>query len=144
MQGTVQSISEILQADSILLGMLALNAPIGRPDATKTKVASIMPIHKVKGKIATPFLTIQEGVEVFTGYTSKRQSVYIRCYNELSKSYIEINQILDRVRILLHKVELDLLDRTLVECKCEGRMPALEDEAFELRYKEEQYGITVL
>ncbi len=144
MQGTTQAISEILMADITLLNMLAMNAPIGRPSATKSKVASIVPVDQVKTKMATPYLTIQEGVEVFTGYTRKRQSVYIRCYNDLSKSYIEINQILDRVRLLLHRTELDLSDRTLVECLCEGRSAALEDEGFEQNYKEEQYGVTVL
>jgi hypothetical protein len=144
MKGTTSAIYNALTADTTLIGMLGSNTPFFDQNGTSAKVNSVVLSDQVRSEMNTPFITLQEGNENRTGWGMMRQSFFIRVYNDPRKSYIKINEILDRVRLLIDRVDLELSDRTLVECRMESRLPALEDEGFQLKYKEERYGIIVL
>lgn len=144
MTGTISSIYTILKNDTTLVDMLSANYHFTVTRGVQTKENSIIPSSYIKKDLNTPFLSIQEGSEMFYGETVKRQIFYIRCYNSKQKTYVQINEILERVRFLLHKADLVLDDRVKVSCRCEGRLPALEDQAFALNYKEERYSVVVL
>ena len=137
MKGTISAIYNILKEDQTLLSMLGNNAHFSDSRSPQTKINSIIPSSQIRKDFNTPFLSIQEGSEMFFGYAVKRQTFFIRCYNSKQKTFVEINEILDQVRELLDRTPLAISDRVNVECRSEGRLPALEDEPFALNYKEE-------
>jgi hypothetical protein len=144
MKGTTKAIYNILKDDLELLSMLAENPHFSSLRGSQSKDNSILPSGQIRKDLNTPFLSFQEGSETFFGEEIKRQIFYIRCYNSKQKTYVEINEVLERVRELLNKAVLVLDDRVSVKCKSEGRLPALEDEPFALNYKEERYSVVVL
>ena len=140
---TNDAIYKLLTGDTVLRGMLASNSPLFSPSSAKTTANSIVSADMVNRKLETPFITIQEGNENVVSHR-KLQTFYIRCYNDNSKSYIRINEILDRVRELLTQNQLALDDRRFVKVINESRMPGLSDEAVDMKFKEERYVIEVL
>jgi len=143
MKDTNNAIYEILVDDLTLVNLLGSNAPYQNPNGTASKANSIVPHDMAHRKLATPFITIQEGNENKLGGVYS-QSFFIRCYNGIEKSYIEINTILDRVRFLLDDSEMDLSDRRHVKTDFESRLPGLKEEGMNLKFKEERYRVTVL
>lgn len=134
----------LLSSDTTLTDMLGLNAPFYDDTGTETRANSIVPADMVKRKLNTPFITIQEGSETKIGSNLKDESFFIRCYNDIRKSYVRVNEILDRVRDLLDGADLELSDRVLVKVSFESRLPGLEEEGMELKFKEERYRLQVL
>jgi hypothetical protein len=143
MKSTNATIYDLLTSDSELLSMLASNAPFYSPNGTKSTANSIVPADMVKRELETPFITVQEGNENKSGHVLS-QTFYVRCYNDVSKSYIEINEILDKVREILNNSEMTLTDRRHVKSDFESRMPGLVEEAMELKFKEERFRFEVL
>ena len=143
MKDTNLGIFELLSNDDTLLLMLASNAPYHNPNGVTSKANSIVPSDVANRKMETPFITIQEGNENKIGHVLS-QSIFIRCYNDIRKSYITINEVLDRVRVLLDGVDLTLTDRRHVKTYFESRLPGLVEEAMELKFKEARYRVTVL
>lgn len=141
---TFAQISQLLRQDEVLLAMLAKNKPYFPSDAEEAKVWSVRPVDTGSGELNTPFITIQEGTEVRLGQQLKRQEALIRVYHSVTKTYVDINKVLDRVRELLDNVQLETDDRVFVEIRCNGRLAGLEDQAWNLKFKEENYGILVL
>lgn len=144
MKSANEKIYSLLAADETLTDMLGLNAPFYDPSGTQTRANSIVPADMVKRKFNTPFVTIQEGSETKIGSTLKDESFFIRCYNDIRKSYVRINEILDRIRELLDGANLELSDRVFVKASFEARLPGLEEEGMELKFKEERYRLQVL
>lgn len=144
MISTFAEISKILREDEQLLTLLAKNKPYFPSDAEEAKVWSIRPVETGNGELNTPFITIQEGTEVRLGQQLKRQEALIRVYHSVTKTYVDINKVLDRVRELLDNVDLETQDRVFVQIRFNGRLAGLEDQAWNLKFKEENYGILVL
>ena len=143
MVNTNQKIYNVLINDATLLALLAENAPFHDSDGTASKANSIVPADVANRKMETPFITIQEGNENKSGKVLI-QSFYIRCYNNIKKSYITINEILDRVRSLLDGSDLTLTDRRHIKTTMESRLPGLVEEGMELKFKEERFRVEVL
>lgn len=134
----------LLSSDDTLVNMLGYNSPFYDPNGTMSKANSIVPADMVKRRLNTPFITIQEGSETRVGSSLIDESFFIRCYNDVSKSYVKINEILDRVREILDGASLTLSDRVFVKISFEARLPGLEEEGMELKFKEERYRLQVL
>lgn len=141
---TFAQIASMLREDTTLLAMLANNKPYFPSDQPEAKIWSVRPVETGSGELNTPFITIQEGTEIRLGQQLKRQEAIIRVYHSVTKTYVDINKILDRVRELLDNVDLETQDRVFVQIRCDGRLAGLEDQAWNLKYKEENYGILVL
>jgi len=144
MKGTNETLYGILSSDETLVDMLGSNAPFYNKDGTSKKINSIVPADMVNRKLNTPFITIQEGNETKIGKNLMDESFFIRCYNDIRKSYIDINTILDRVRELLDGASFALSDRRFIDINFESRLPGLEEESMELKFKEERYRLKVL
>lgn len=143
MKSSNQKIYELLIADTTLVNLLASNTPLLNPTGTSAKTNSIVPSDMVNRKLNTPFITIQEGNENIDSHILY-QTFYIRCYNDISKSYVEINTILDRVRLLITSNDLALTDRRFVKAQSESRLPGLVEEMLDLKFKEERFRVQVL
>lgn len=144
MKSANEKIYLLLKNDSTLTDMLAENIPFYRSTGSESRENSIVPSDMVNKKMNTPFISIQEGSETKIGTELKDASFFIRCYNDLRKSYIRINEILDRIRELLDGTDLVLTDRRHVKTSFEIRMPGLVEEGIELKFKEERYRLQVL
>lgn len=144
MKGTTKAIYDTLSGDSALLAKLASNAPYYDPNGTSETVNSIVPSDMVTRIIATPFLMVQEGSELSIGSKLIAESVFIRCYNDKRKSFVEINEIMDAVKALLDGAEITLSDKRLVKIKWEITLPALSDEPLDMKFKEQRYRILVI
>lgn len=144
MKSSNERIFALLVNDETLTDMLGVNAPFYNPEGIVSRKNSIVPADMVNRKMAMPVVGIQEGTETKIGHELKDESFFIRCYNDVSKSYIRINEILDRIRELLDGSELTLSDRVFVDISFEARMPGLVDEEIGLKFKEERYRLTVL
>jgi hypothetical protein len=144
MKGTNSAIYSILTNDETLMSKLAENPHFTALKGSTSRENSVIPSYQIRKDLNTPFLSVQEGSELFFGREVKEQTFFIRCYNSKQKTFVEINEILDLVRDLLDKKILVLDDRVSVQCRSEGRLPALEDQPFDLNYKEERYSVVVL
>jgi hypothetical protein len=143
MKGTNQAIYNLLKVNEELLAMLGSNTPI-IGTGTASTANSIVPSDLVNKKLNTPYITIQEGNENKSGGHTMNQSFFIRCYNDDSKGYIEINEILDKIREILNGSELTLEDRRFIEINFESRLPGLREETMQQKFKEERYRVKVL
>ena len=143
MKGTNESIYNLLKVNTELLDMLGKNTPI-IGNGTSSTLNSIVPSDLVNKKLNTPYITIQEGNENKSGSHTMNQSFFIRCYNDDSKGYIEINTILDKIREILDGSELTLEDRRFLEINFESRLPGLREETMQQKFKEERYRVKVL
>lgn len=144
MRGTLKAIYEILSNDTTLVDMLAENRKWNSGDAGNyEKVNSIVP-SALSRNLGTPYLVIIEGTEVKVDRELKSEDVYIRCYNDVNKTTIEITEILDRVKFLLDKTHFDIEDRVNVECIWETTLPILQDDILGKNFKESRYRVLVL
>lgn len=144
MIGTVTAIHDILKADTELLNLLPLNAPYYNRDGTRTRGNSILPNELAERKMVLPVLVIQEGNEVKMGTELESETIYLRCYNDKRKGYVDINNILDRVREVLDRSVLEISDKRFVKIGWETTLPGLVDESVDLKFKEQRYSLLVL
>jgi len=96
------AIASLLQNDATLTNMLASNKNWlkgGTPD----KKWSIVPLEKVSEKMNVPFITIQASSSNQSGHKLVEDFFYLRCYNGLDKTYVTIDDVLSRVKVLLHR-----------------------------------------
>lgn len=144
MKGTSEAIYKKLIGDSTLTNLLASNKPFYDATGSSSKSNSIVPADIVNRKLSLPILVIQEGQELKIGTTLTSETVFIRCYNDVSKSYVEINSVLDRVRVLLDDAQLDISDKVSVQVVWEATLQGLVDESLDLKFKESRYRVLVL
>lgn|SRR3990172_6784310 len=144
MIGTSLAIYNLLVADNTLVNKLASNAPFYSPDGVSAKANSIIPADIANRKLNVPILIIQEGQELKLGTTLASETVYIRCYNDVEKSYFDINSVLDRVRVLLDDAQLSLSDKVSVQVVWEATLQGIVDESLNLKFKESRYRVLVL
>lgn len=146
MIGTLSAIYNLLKSDTELVGMLAENAKWNDTSDQPSDIHrsySIIPFG-VERKMETPYIVILEGSEISVADELKSEEVYIRCYNQVNKTSVEITEILERVKVLLDKTTLDISDRVSVECRWQITLPILRDETLSRNFKESRYRLLVL
>lgn len=141
-----QVVFQRLQEDSVLLNMLADNRPFWNQDAEPRAMYSIIPADKIYDGIKTPFVTVQMSNDDLTGVNVSDAIFYIRCYNDSDKTFISIDDVLSRVKALLHNhLFKDFADEQVVtDTIYEGTLAELTDEAYDLNFRESQYRIRYL
>jgi len=144
MTGTSEAIYNLLVADTALTDLLGSNKPFYNKSGTSAKTNSIVPADIVSGVKNLPIIVIQEGQELSIGTTLTSETIFIRCYNDIEKSYIDINSVLDRVRVLLDDAQLTIGDKVAVSCGWEATLPGLVDESLNLKFKESRFRLLVL
>jgi len=146
MNSTTSAIYDILQDDLTLVNMLGSNRPFHSPSGALSKQNSIVPAGQINGKFITPFVSLQEGNLTLISEKLKDESFYVRCYNDINKTGVAINNVLDRVVELIDRVELNIVDEKhrFVKIKWESRLPLLVDEGFNLNFREDRYRLYIL
>nr|DAV53564.1 MAG TPA: Protein of unknown function (DUF3168) [Caudoviricetes sp.] len=141
-----QAVYRAIVSDKKLMSLLADNANWAQPEGTKkSKTNSVMPVDKFDyNKCEMPIVTIQLGGAVRADYHLVEDILYIRCYNNSQKSYVEITKILSIIVKKLHRTELKLADNRLVECVWTSTSAESIDEAYHLPYREATFTIAVV
>ena len=144
MKDTSEAAYNILIADDTLTDMLAENAPYHNAGGDSSKVNSIIPADIANRKLTMPILVIREGQELSIGTHLVSETLFVRCYNGVDRSYIDINDILDRVKTLLSDAQLSISDKVMVRVEWEATLSGLIDESLNLKFKESRYRVLVL
>ena len=141
----IEAIYDRLKDDTTLTTMLASNKPFNDSRGTADGVNSILPMGIADGKTLKPFISIQDGVANLTGEKRLVSSTfYIRVYNSPDKTFVQINQIADRVVELIHLYDFNLEDGVHVETKFESALQSATDQAMNLNFRELRFAMLVL
>lgn len=139
-----QKLAEVLQADSTLVNMLASNKPFYNPSGTVAKVNSILPIGMIKSRMSYPVLAIQSGGSTKIGENFFDEIIFVRAYNSKDKSFVLVQQILERVKELLDGYEFNFVNSVHIKTMFEWCSPELEDEPLELNFQEMRFRTFIL
>jgi hypothetical protein len=143
MKNIREAIGNLLQSDDILLAMLAENKSWA--DETQSgKEYSIIPVLKSPLSMM-PYITIMYLSDTQTGYMLKDAVFMIRCYNATDKTFVEIDEVLERVIALLHRHRFTDLDGNVnVQTEYNFTGTELEDQAYQQNFREAQFSILYL
>ena len=144
MKETTKAVYNVLSSDSTLLDMLTAQPPFNNEDGASQAKNSIVPSDVVRKAMSTPLISIQEGSRLKIGSKLISETLFIRCYNENSKSYVEINNIVDKIVTLLDGVEISIEGKVLVKIEWEATLPGLEDEPLDMKFKEARFRVLIL
>lgn len=146
MKSAKKAVYDLLIGDATLKALLETNAPFYDTNGTKTTANSIMPAGKATTSTKTPFITIQGGPRVKVdplGFTYD-EFFYIRCYNDIRKSYIEIDSVIERIEALLDEHNFSLADGSNVLTTLEDVDIEREDETLNLNFREARFRIRII
>lgn len=137
---------QLLQNDEQLLAMLATNKPFWNSNLESEKRYSILPADKIYDGIQTPFVTVQISADNLLGTNLSDVFIYVRCYNRSDKTFVGIDNILSRVKVLLHRHRFSqYADNAIsVDCLYETTGAELTDQAYDLLFRESQYRLLYL
>lgn len=137
---------EKLQTDEELLNKLASNKPFWNSNLDAEKRYSILPADKIYKGIKTPFVTVQLSSDNLIGTKLSDVFIYLRCYNRSDKTFVRIDDILSRVKVLMHDVRLEDYAENAVNINVlyETTGAELTDQAYNLLFRESRYRILYL
>lgn len=138
-----KAIFKILQSDKKLNDMLPKNYAFWNPTLCDTGY-SILPSSKISKSLNRPFVTIQLSSETLIEKHLNNTFIYIRCYNELDKTYVEIDNILSRIKEILHsKVQQQFSDKKVsIDMVYENTSADAIDQAYNLNFRESAYKLS--
>nr|DAF57007.1 MAG TPA: Protein of unknown function (DUF3168) [Myoviridae sp. ctp4Q36] len=141
-----RAVYDIIIGDDKIVEMLGENSHVSQPENNvKSKFYSVMTADQFDyNKHEMPVVTIQMGSPVRTDYHLVENILYIRCYNNSQKSFVNITEILSRIVKRLHRAELPLDDNRLVECVWTSTSAESIDEAYNLPYREATFTIATV
>jgi len=137
-------IASKLKKDDELVDLLAPNSSWYNKSGSSAKTNSIIPAFKSYGEMSTPFITIQGGTESRSWENMREQNIYVRCYNDIKKSYVKIDEISERIRTVLDKAELSLSPNILVKIRYEFTTQETLDDELNLNFKELRFRLLLL
>ena len=137
-------IASKLKKDDELVDLLAPNSSWYNKSGDSAKTNSIIPAFKSYGEMSTPFITIQGGTESRSWENMREQNIYVRCYNDIKKSYVKIDEISERIRTVLDKAELSLSPNILVRIRYEFTTQETLDDELNLNFKELRFRLLLL
>lgn len=146
MQPQRRAIFEVLQGDEMLLSLLASNAPFWDLDQKPDREFSIVPADKVRQGMEAPFVSVRISVDSLVGENLTDAFVYIRCYNTTDKTFVRIDEVLSRVKHLLHRNRFQQFQdgNVNIDTVYESTGAELQDEAFAMNFRESQYKTSYL
>jgi hypothetical protein len=140
-QARKQVVDYLLQ-DVTLLNMLAKNRKWWQPQSNDLENRnSIVPLLDQKMDYC-PYLMVRYVAEHRQGYHLDNAFLAIRCYTSLDKSYYEIDMILSRVKLLLHRHTFTFdagSGQVNTDTFYEMTGAELVDQGFQQRFREQQY-----
>jgi hypothetical protein len=138
-----EQIAILLQEDTTLLAMLPANPPWSDEDGTALAKWSIIPDDRYTKQLK-PFIQVAAGPDTRVGLHLREAFFYIRCYNTYDKTYVEIDDILSRVKVLLHGHRFSFVDSTSIDTLYENTGAGLVDQAWNLRFRESRYRLLIV
>lgn len=134
-----------LQDDSVLCGNSGMLPP--QPNWLKggnpQRKWSVMPLDGLTvptaKKRAKPLITVQLGPNNQVGFVLVEDFVYVRCYNSEDKAYITIDDVLSRVKVLLHRHRFNFTGSVSIETLYESTGAEQLDEAYGLKFRESRF-----
>lgn len=135
-----------LQNDEQLVHQLATNKAFWNENLATEKRYSIIPADKIYDGIKTPFITVQFSNENLVGDKLTDAFVYVRCYNSSDKTFVTIDNVLSRVKTILHGVRFaQYADNAVsIDTNYESTGAELVDQAYSLLYRESRYRLLYL
>ena len=137
---------EYLQNDEKLLSLLAENKPFWNKNLPSKNKYSILPADKIYKGLKTPFISVQITNESLIDTKLTNVFLSVRCYNEPDKTNVTINNVLSRVKVILHNHRFaQYADNAIsVNSIYESTGGELNDQPFDLNFRESQYRISYL
>lgn len=137
---------KILQSDEELLNMLATNKAFWNQNLDSKKQYSIIPADKIFTGIKTPFVTVQVSTDNLVGNLLTDAFFYVRCYNDVDKTFVTIDSVLSRIKVVLHNHRFNqYADNAIsVNTLYESTGTELNDQAYNLNFRESRYKVTYL
>lgn len=144
MSQSKEHVGERLLGDTVLMNKLGANHSWVNPTASPDKKYSVIPASK--GPLAVgPYLTVTEIADNRVGTHLTESFIVIRCYNSIDKTYVEIDDVLARVKALLHNNRFTFDDDTnVIDVYYETTGSELEDEGYNQNFREAQYRVQYL
>jgi hypothetical protein len=141
-----QQLIERLQGDEDLLALLPKNKPFWSTDLDEERMYSIIPADKVWDGIKGPFVTVQMSTSNLVSTRLTDAFVYVRCYNDGGKTFVAIDDVLSRVKALLHshRFAQNADNAISIDTVYESTSSELVDEAYGLNYRESRYRLLYL
>lgn len=144
MKDVREKLAETLQADATLVSMLAENESWVHGDDSVSKVNSIIPSDKAP-LANTPYITIHALTDTQVGTNLVDAFYVVRCYNSSDKSFVEIDDILSRVKALLHRHRFNYgAGKASIDTYYETTGAELQDQAFKQNFRGSQYRVLYL
>lgn len=131
-----EEIYDLLKVDATLLNYLGSNKPFNNPSGASAKINSIIPAGKAKGAMAMPIITIAGGPESRLSNRFYTSVVYVRVYGSAEKTFVTIDNVVQRIIDLLHLKPLGLTNGVAVKMVRESVSGELLDEGLKLNFKE--------
>jgi hypothetical protein len=126
-----------------LVAMLAENKRWSSPNSTPSKANSIVPVAQMDG-LEPMFITVMGGPTTPTGLMVHDVFIYIRCYNGIDKTYVDIDKALSLIYKTLHRQRLPMANTVNVQTLHETTTDEAVDEGNNMRYRESQYRLVVI
>jgi hypothetical protein len=148
MEGTVmddkrQKLAEYLQSDSTLMSMLGENRPWNNSKGNKSSQNSVIPSGK--GPLSNmPYLSINYAADALQEQRLTNAFFTIRCYNSTDKTYVEIDRVLSRVKVLLHRHRFNFADEVSIDTVYETTGSELQDQGYGQNFRQSQYRLSYL
>jgi hypothetical protein len=142
MKSAKEQIAQFIKQDAILLAMLASNIPFNDKNGTAMEANSIIPKGQLSGrldsggKINAPIITIGSVSSSKLGHFAYDEIFDLTIYDDEMKSYVTIDDIIDRLREILDK-KFFILDIGEVNFNTEvqGVGQDMNDPDFHLNFK---------
>jgi len=144
---THENILEIvkeLKADSVLVDMLAKNPPYYAPTKSQAKVNSIIPMEFMENIKNAPAIGLKAGVNQRVGVNLRDAIILIRCYNNMDKTYVDINKVLSRIEFLLHRKLFSLTGMVHIATDFQSLSLESVDDAYQLRFREASFKLQII
>jgi hypothetical protein len=141
-----EAVCDKLLASPELVGKLAKSRPISNSKGALDRRNSIVPMSKIMDQTAgrpTPLLGVRSGNMTKAGFHSFDVFIFIRCYNSLDKTYVEINEVMSLVASLLDKQNLTMESAVLADMTLEQIGDEEYDEGYKLNYREGLFKLTI-
>lgn len=137
---------ELLQKDSKLLKMLATNKAFWNEGLDPSKKFSIVPVDKGSDRMNTPFISVQVSADNLLGNNLSDVFIYVRCYNRTDKTFVDIDKVLSRVKVLLqsHRFDQYADNAVSIDTVYESTGPDSTDQGYNLNYRESRYRVLYL
>lgn len=140
-----EAVMTYLRSDSAVLALLGANPPWDDQNVAPASRYSIALRDKTPLDVC-PYVSIAMEADNLVGYNLRDVFLLVRCYNSIDKTFVDIEKVLSRVKVLLHRHRFDLddADSVSIDTLYESTTGEARDEAYNQNFREARYRLSVL